>query len=243
LSSIIIVSLFLGLVVVIISSQSIFGQAPQFFRLNDTFQGNPYSSPLSTINNNLQQKNTNITTNQTTGLKSYTNGNYNFKIDFPSAWKEENPSNIFSLIGNNEIFKIGAPTNDLNPMRTGANTVFSITVENTSRSLNPSTMKVESATAEDYGKKEVSILSSPMDMGGLQATFDITKNNAMTLNDNQAWRVDHITNLSGTQSSYESKVFLVNEGKLYTLSSFTDPLKAPDTLPEFEKILNSFTFT
>ena len=79
-------------------------------------------------------------------------------------------------------------------------------------------------------------------MGSLQATFDITKNNATTINGNIAWRVDYITNLAEAQSSYESKVYLVNGGTLYTISFFTDPLKAPETLPEFEKILSSFTF-
>ena len=203
---------------------------------------NLYNGPSSNYNNNPQEKNTNTTISQATGLKIYTNGNYHFKIDYPSTWKEENPSNVLSFLSNNKILEIGAPTNDPNPMRTSANTAFSITAENTSRSLNPNTMKVESATAEDYGKKETMFLSNPMYMGGLKTTFDITKNNATTISGHQAWRVDYITNLSGIQSSYESKVYIVNGGTLYTLHFFTDPLKVPETLPEFEKILNSFIF-
>ncbi len=175
-------------------------------------------------------------------MKNHENTRYNFTIDYPQNWKEEGLTSAYDF-GGNTIFKVGAPTNDPNSMRTSSNTVISIDVENTSRSLNPNTLQVESASAEDYANNQINILSGPMNLGSIQATHDITKNNKVNVSGLPAWRIDYITNLSGIQSSYQSEVYVVKEGTLFTIGLFTDPLKVPETLPIFEKVLKSFKFT
>lgn len=181
--------------------------------------------------------------NQTTGLKNHENSDYQFKIEYPQDWNEEPLTSMYDFGETKTVFKIGAPTNNPDSMRTSSNTVISIDTENTSSTLNPNTLQVESLSAQDYGNNEASILSGPMDFGGMQATHDITRNNATDVSGLPSWRIDYITNISGIQSSYQSKVFVVNEGTLFTIDFFTDPLKVPETLPIFEQVLKSFKFT
>ncbi len=203
----------------------------------------PSDQSFKPLASNSESEKIDFTINQTSGQKNHNNSVYNFEIDYPQNWIEEDLNNVYDIGEGKTIFKIGAPTNNPDSMRTSANTVISIDTADTSRSLNPNTLQVESLSPADYAKMETNLLSGPMDFGGMQATHDITRNNTTEVSGLPSWRIDYITNISGIQSSYQSKVFVVNEGTLFTIDFFTDPLKVPETLPIFEQVLKSFKFT
>ena len=75
-------------------------------------------------------------------------------------------------------------------------------------------------------------------------TTQIVKNEATTIaNKSDAWRLDYITSVGGKQQKFNIDVFVIDDkGKLYKLLFSTGPSSAPELLPDFEKILQSFRF-
>ncbi len=57
---------------------------------------------------------------------------------------------------------------------------------------------------------------------------------------NPAWTISYTGSLSGAPLSYQTTTYMIKDNKLYTFDYYSGQLKVPETLPEVEKMINSF---
>ena len=102
-------------------------------------------------------------------------------------------------------------------------------VNNESKTLNPTTLQVESIPLKQYADAEIQGMTS------VKGTPNVLKNEGITFNGQPAWRVDYIRNYLGAQLSYNIHIFVTKDGRLYDISYTTSPLKVPEMRPIGEK--------
>jgi hypothetical protein len=58
--------------------------------------------------------------------------------------------------------------------------------------------------------------------------LEILKNEAVTLNGEQAWSLQFILNSYGSQLSYGSSIYVIKDKELFEINFLTPPLKVPE---------------
>lgn len=169
-----------------------------------------------------------ITTNQTTGLSTYTNSEHGFEFDFPSTWEalqvmNMNPTWIEGLP--TEIARIGSPAEQ------GIHDLVTIGMLKPEEGtyLDTEEMVVKTRNSQEHARVWTNVLQ--------QGGVELVRENAVTVSGLPAWRIEY------TGIDYNTEIFVVKEdGTMYNIKFRTPMLKAPESLPIFDRIVESFRF-
>ena len=166
--------------------------------------------------------------NESVGWQTYEDSKYGYKIQYPQEWKFV--KGLFSI---STDFSVSPDSEDVSAVETLAN----VHVNNESKTLNPTTLQVESIPLKQYADAEI------QEMTSIKGTPNVLKNEGITFNGQPAWRLEYIHNYLGAQLSYNIHIFVAKDGRLYDISYTTPPLKVPEMRPIGEKIIQTFQFT
>ncbi|MGH9952026.1 MAG: hypothetical protein ACRD5J_10395 [Nitrososphaeraceae archaeon] len=169
-----------------------------------------------------------VITNQTSGLSTYTNAEYGSEIDFPSNWEVRPASSTFS-------FGIEGIPNTITYIRSpadqGIHDLVTISVQAPGRFLDTDEMVVKTSnlTPQEYAKIMTNLLP--------EHGFNLVREKAVTVSGFPAWRIEYTT------YNYDTEVFVVkDDGTMYKIEFGTPMLKTPESLPVFDKMVESFRF-
>ena len=184
-------------------------------------------------------------------FSEYNNSKYGFKIQYPSDWKVNSTANDslssppITGASTDAVASI-ASSSDLQRGRQG---LVTISVENlsegASQQANGNLTAYENLTAYDYAPivKQLSLtLGSATERG----QTNLVRNESLNIgsetsgknNKNlSAWRIDSIA------SDYKSDVFVINGTQVFDIGFSAPKESATQSLPIFDKMLNSFQFT
>ena len=115
---------------------------------------------------------------------------------------------------------------------------------NLAQYLDPSDMKIKNKTAHDYAVYAINYMNSGESNkpGLFQIRFKPVKDMATSvgIEHYSAWRVDYTTTAFGN-TGYSIAIFAVAGDKVFKfVLDANDPLKIPNYLPIFQKMINSF---
>jgi hypothetical protein len=195
------------------------------------------------------QPNNTISTNQS--LVTYENKEYGFAFEHPATWHIEFDAYEAQL--NNYVVSLADPySNDTDGIE---QTIFRVNVSEVRKSLD-SDFQIRTDTVGDYARNQVNeeikadnetnfLLRTETVLGrsgGSLHTLDNLKNTTTTIGGEKASMVQYIQSYEGEQMVFNTFVFVIKDDKVYELSFYSEPLKAPETLPIAEKIIQSFRF-
>ena len=198
----------------------------------------------------LQQSSENMSSSLSSAslapFSEYNNSKYGFKIQYPSDWKVNSTANDslssppITGASTDVVASIASPS-DLQRGRQG---LVTISVENLSKAA--SQQANGNLTAYDYAAPIIKQLSlSATERGqtnlvrneslntGSQSSETSSKNSKNL----SAWRIDTIA------SNYKSDVFVINGTRVFDIGFSAPKENATQSLPIFDKMLNSFQFT
>lgn len=201
--------------------------------------------------------------NETT--KTYENKEHGFAFEIPSQWNRTADEDYYSedlvssLVDPGLILKIKMEpylsenvTNITHKLLPSLTTMFlipsfEVKVYRLGGMLDPETLQVRNNTAEEFGRGQASDLEAMGLSPSSSLSNQIIKSEATTIaGKTDAWRIDYIQSAPrlNEQLSFNINGLVVDDkGKLYRLNFSANPMGAPNMIPVFEKILQSFRFT
>jgi hypothetical protein len=161
-----------------------------------------------------------------TGLVIYDDPKYHISFQYPPDW-EKLPTGIssFPMEGITlKIMSIRSPSQ-------GIHDLVTVSVTNQTKYLDTDEIVVKTTnnTAQDYAD----ILKLALANSG----FEVIRENSTSVSGLPAWRIEYIS------IGYDVEVFVVKNQTAYTIKFTTPTLKAPESLPVFNKILESVRIT
>jgi hypothetical protein len=188
-----------------------------------------FSSNLFGGSTSTQDKDqfTNVVPNQTSGLSKFINTEYGFEFEFPSTWEVLDPfSSGLNMEGIPiQVASIRSTIDD------GIHDLLTISVLKPSRYLDTDTMEVKTSNLSP--QEHAKIVTDMLPEYG----FKVVRENPVTVAGLPAYRIEYTT------YEYETEVFVVkSDGALYKLEFGTPMLRAPESLPVFNKMVESFKF-
>jgi hypothetical protein len=170
---------------------------------------------------------TNVIPNQTSGLSKFTNTEYGFEFEFPSTWEVLAPfSSGINMEGIPiQVASIRSTIDD------GIHDLLTISVLKPSRYLDTDAMEVKTSnlSPQEHAKIVTDLLP--------EYGFKVVRENPVTVAGMPAYRLEYTT------YQYHTEVFVVKpDGTLYKLEFGTPMLRAPESLPVFNKMVDSFKF-
>ena len=198
----------------------------------------------------LQQSSENMSSSvSSTSLphfSEYNNSKYGFKIQYPSDWKVNSTANVslssplITGASTDVVASITSPS-DLQRGRQG---LVTIGVENLSEGA--SQQANGNLTAYDYAAPIIKRLSLPLGSATERDQTNLVRNESLNIGSEtssknsknlSAWRIDTIA------SDYKSDVFVINGTRVFDIGFSAPKESATQSLPIFDKMLNSFQFT
>ena len=197
----------------------------------------------------IQQTSGNISSaSSLLSFSEYNNSKYGFKIQYPSDWQVISIANdslsSSSITGtpSDVIVRIRSPSDQQH----GIQDLLTISVQNIS-AVSSSQQSNGNLTAYDYAAtiiRQLPLLPRAADEGN---QTNLIKNESVSItsesngnnnnnNNLSAWRMDYIA------SDYKSEVFVINDTKVYDIVFSTPKERATQSLPIFDKMLDSFQF-
>jgi hypothetical protein len=171
-----------------------------------------------------------IVTNKS-GFKKLTNSEYGFEFIFPSNWITVRLGSPPIMEGSPiNVVRMGSPSSIAG--LDGVDDMLSIDVIKPSRYLDTDAMEVRTSflTPHEYAKIATDSFS--------EYGIDLVRENPTIVSGLPAYRIEYLAPLS-----YDTEVFVSDhERNLYDITFTTPALNAPETLPIFSKILESFRF-
>jgi hypothetical protein len=170
---------------------------------------------------------TNITPNQTSGKSKFTNSEYGFEFEFPSNWEVLSPySSGLNMEGIPvQVASVRSTVDD------GIHDLVTISVLKPSRYLDTDAMQVRTSnlSPQEHAKIVTDLLP--------EYGFKVIRENPVTVGGLPAYRIEYMT------YNYDTEVFVVKQdGTMYKLEFGTPPLRAPESLPIFNQMVDSFKF-
>ena len=113
-------------------------------------------------------------------------------------------------------------------------TQLQISVQNQTKHLDTDEMVVKTAnlTAQDFADEAIAA-----GMEGGSPYFKLVRQNSTTVSDIPAWRIEYIL------GRYTVETFVVKDDKVFKITFSTPTLEAPESLPLFNKMLESIRIT
>ena len=198
----------------------------------------------------LQQSSENMSSSlSSTSLSpffEYNNSKYGFKIQYPSDWKVNSTANNSRssppITGSSTdvVANITSPS-DLQRGRQG---LVTISVENLSKAA--SQQANGNLTAYDYAAPIIKQHSLTLGSATERGQTNLVRNESLNIGSEtsgknsknlSAWRIDTIA------SDYKSDVFVINGTRVFDIGFSAPKESATQSLPKFDKMLNSFQFT
>jgi hypothetical protein len=198
----------------------------------------------------LQQSSENMSSSlSSTSLppfSEYNNSKYGFKIQYPSDWKVNSTANDslssppITGASTDVVASITSPS-DLQRERQG---LVTISVENLSEAA--SQQANGNLTAYDYAAPIIKQLSLTLGSATEGGQTNLVRNESLNIGSEtsgknsknlSAWRIDTIA------SDYKSDVFVINGTRVFDIGFSAPKESATQSLPIFDKMLNSFQFT
>lgn len=170
---------------------------------------------------------TNVVSNQTSGLSKFTNTEYGFEFEFPSNWEVLSPfSSGLNMQGIPiEVASIRSTVDD------GIHDLVTISVLKPSKYLDTDAMQVKTSnlSPQEHAKIVTDLLP--------EHGFKVIRENPVTVAGLPAYRIEYTT------YNYDTEVFVVKpDGTMYKLEFGTPMLRAPESLPIFNQMIDSFKF-
>ncbi len=177
--------------------------------------------------NTENDKSANIIPNQTSGLSKFINSEYGFEFEFPSNWEVLSPfSSGLNMEGIPiQVASIRSTVDD------GIHDLLTISVLKPSRYLDTDAMQVRTSnlSPQEHAKIVTDLLP--------EHGFKVIRENPVTVAGLPAYRIEYMT------YNYDTEVFVVKpDGTMYKLEFGTPPLRAPESLPVFNQMVDSFKF-
>ena len=198
----------------------------------------------------LQQSSENMSSSlSSTSLppfSEYNNSKYGFKIQYPSDWKANSTANdslsspAITGASTDVVASITSPS-DLQRGRQG---LVTISVENLSKAA--SQQANGNLTAYDYAAPIIKQHSLTLGSATERGQTNLVRNESLNIGSEtsgknsknlSAWRIDNIA------SDYKSDVFVINGTRVFDIGFSVPKESATQSLPIFDKMLNSFQFT
>ena len=179
-------------------------------------------------------------------FSEYNNSKYGFKIQYPSDWKVNSTANDslssppITGASTDVVANITSPS-DLQRGRQG---LVTISVENLSKAA--SQQANGNLTAYDYAAPIIKQLSLTLGLATERGQTNLVRNESLNIGSEtsgknsknlSAWRIDTIA------SDYKSDVFVINGTRVFDIGFSAPKESATQSLPIFDKMLNSFQFT
>ena len=179
-------------------------------------------------------------------FSEYNNSKYGFKIQYPSDWKVNSTANdslsspAITGASTDVVASITSPS-DLQRGRQG---LVTISVENLSEAA--SQQANGNLTAYDYAAPIIKQLSLTLGSATERGQTNLVRNESLNIGSEtsgknsknlSAWRIDTIA------SDYKSDVFVINGTRVFDIGFSAPKESATQSLPIFDKMLNSFQFT
>ena len=179
-------------------------------------------------------------------LFEYNNSKYGFKIQYPSDWKVNSTANDslssppITGASTDVVANITSPS-DLQRGRQG---LVTVSVENLSEAA--SQQANGNLTAYDYAAPIIKQLSLTLGSATERGQTNLVRNESLNIGSEtsgknsknlSAWRIDTIA------SDYKSDVFVINGTRVFDIGFSAPKESATQSLPIFDKMLNSFQFT
>ena len=198
----------------------------------------------------LQQSSENMSSSlSSTSLppfSEYNNSKYGFKIQYPSNWKVNSTANdsISSLPITGASTDVLASITSPSDLQRGRQNLVTISVENLSKAT--SQHANGNLTAYDYAAPIIKQLSLKLGSATERGQTNLVRNESLNIGSEtsgknsknlSAWRIDTIA------SDYKSDVFVINGKRVFDIGFSAPKESATQSLPIFDKMLNSFQFT
>jgi hypothetical protein len=192
----------------------------------------------------IQQASENISSASSLSISEYNNSKHGFKIQYPSDWEVISIAN-----GSLPSSVTGTPTDVIARIRSpsdlqhGTQDLVTISVENLRAA--PSQHANENLTAYDYAAPIIRQLPLMLGAANERNQTNLIKNESLNIGSEtsgknsknlSAWRIDYIT------SDYKSDVFVINDTKVFDIGFSTPKERAAQSVPIFDKILDSIRF-
>jgi hypothetical protein len=191
-----------------------------------------------------QQTSGNISGVSSLSLSEYNNSKYGFRIQYPSDWQvisiaNSSLSSSFTGTPSEVIARIRSPSG----LQQGTQDLVTISVENLSAASHQQAN--DNLSAYDYAAPIIRQLPLMLDAAAEPNQTILIKNESLDIRSNtngkesknlSAWRIDYIT------SDYKSDVFFINDTKLFDIGFSTPKERATQSVPIFDKLLNSIQF-
>ena len=178
-------------------------------------------------------------------FSEYNNSKYGFKIQYPSDWKVNSTANDslssqpITGASTDVVANITSPS-DLQRGRQG---LVTISVENLSKGA--SQQENGNLTVYDYAAPIIKQLSLTLGSATERGQTNLVRNESLNIGSEtsgknsknlSAWRIDTIA------SDYKSDVFVINGTRVFDIGFSAPKESATQSLPIFDKMLNSFQF-
>ena len=177
-----------------------------------------------------------ITTSQATlaqGIKTYTSEH--FTIRYPSNWEISPKNSSFPYYGTATVISFRPISNSENLTDHPA---LSITLTDLEKVFDRTDMKVKPKNLEQIANDTIIFYKNPGPLGDTQ--FKLLKNAALTVGGIPGRQIQYITPSLGL---FAMETYVINDGKVYTISFSAPELKIPEMLPVAKNITQSSQFT
>jgi hypothetical protein len=149
--------------------------------------------------------------------QTYQSPQFGISFQYPSSWKTFPNTDLPSSLSP------GIPTRILG-IRSGED-FMQISIQNQSKYLDIKEMKVKNFTAHDYANVVTQLLP--------KYQFQLVRENPVTISGYPGWRIEYVT------YQYKVEIYAVKDDIVYKIEFETPTLKAPESLPVAQKIIDS----
>ena len=163
-------------------------------------------------------------------IKTYTNEH--FTIRYPSNWEISPKNSSFPYYGTSTVISFRPISNCEN-----LTDHPSLSVTLTEKVLDRKDMKVKPKTLEQIANDTIIFYKNPGPLG--DAHFKLLKNTALTVGGQPGRQIQYLTQSLGL---FDMEIYVIKDGKLYTISISAPELRIPEMLPVAKNITQSFQF-
>jgi hypothetical protein len=218
--------------------------------ISQVTEGQTFQVPgLKQVPGPIQQTSGNISSaSSLLSFSEYNNSKYGFKIQYPSDWQVisiandslSSSSSFITGTPSDVIVRIGSPPDQ----QKGIQDLLTISAQNIS-AVSSSQQSNGNLTAYDYAAtimRQLPLLPRAADEGNQtnliknESVSIASESNGNNSNNLSAWRIDYIA------SDYKSELFVINDTKVFNIAFSTPKERATQSLPVFDKMLDSFQF-
>jgi hypothetical protein len=156
-------------------------------------------------------------------FQTFTSSANGFKILYPSNWDVEETD----LTSSDDVVHFRSPDRSS----------LTVNVKSASPYLDTDSMTLKNKTAEQYALERLSV-ASVMGQPDSNVVYKEIRSNEFPIAGRDGWKIEYIWGY--IVEGYWLEVFITANDNLYTIQYNSLPLNVPKTLPQVEKMIESF---